>query len=268
VPIIALTANAIVGNEDMFLNSGFQDFLSKPIDILRLDEVVNRWLHDKNQETETEEDPLLPSQNGPLKKLNLENYHIEGLDLKSGLNRFGGEEDTYLEVLKSYALNTPSLLDILSSTATSEELPTYAITVHGIKGSSHSIGAEPVRFKALELEKAAKGQNLPFVLENSPTFIEETTKLISSISKMISDFDQLHVKPTKEAPDQASLKEILEASRNFDIDGVEKAMTELEKYNYQAGGEIVVWLRSQIEIMAFKKICEGLENEITENNLK
>ena len=44
VPIIALTANAVVGKRDMFLTSGFQDFLSKPIDLEELDRVVNQWL--------------------------------------------------------------------------------------------------------------------------------------------------------------------------------------------------------------------------------
>jgi signal transduction histidine kinase/CheY-like chemotaxis protein len=50
VPIIALTANALAGSVEMFLNNGFQDFLSKPIEILRLDAVVRRWVRDKELE--------------------------------------------------------------------------------------------------------------------------------------------------------------------------------------------------------------------------
>ncbi|MDR0347435.1 MAG: response regulator [Coriobacteriales bacterium] len=45
VPIVALTANALTGNEEMFLNNGFTGFISKPIDIELLDETVNRWIH-------------------------------------------------------------------------------------------------------------------------------------------------------------------------------------------------------------------------------
>ncbi|MDR3116055.1 MAG: response regulator [Treponema sp.] len=52
VPIIALTANAIAGNREIFLENGFNDFISKPIDIKRLDTVLNRWIRDKqNGET-------------------------------------------------------------------------------------------------------------------------------------------------------------------------------------------------------------------------
>jgi CheY-like chemotaxis protein len=50
VPIIALTANAIVGSEDMFLQNGFQAFLSKPIDIMRMDIIINHWVRDKKME--------------------------------------------------------------------------------------------------------------------------------------------------------------------------------------------------------------------------
>jgi DNA-binding response OmpR family regulator len=44
VPIIALTANALVGNREMFMSNGFNDFLSKPIDVMQLDTVLNQWI--------------------------------------------------------------------------------------------------------------------------------------------------------------------------------------------------------------------------------
>jgi CheY-like chemotaxis protein len=50
IPIIALTANAIAGNEQMFLNNDFQAFLAKPINIMNLDSVVQKWFRDKSRE--------------------------------------------------------------------------------------------------------------------------------------------------------------------------------------------------------------------------
>jgi CheY-like chemotaxis protein len=44
IPIIALTANAIQGTEQMFYAEGFQAFLSKPIDIMQMDSVVRKWI--------------------------------------------------------------------------------------------------------------------------------------------------------------------------------------------------------------------------------
>jgi CheY-like chemotaxis protein len=50
VPIIALTANAVAGNEQMFLSNGFSAFLTKPINVMLLDSVVQRWVRDKSRE--------------------------------------------------------------------------------------------------------------------------------------------------------------------------------------------------------------------------
>jgi CheY-like chemotaxis protein len=44
VPIIALTASTLIGNKDVFISWGFQDVLSKPLNIRRLDEVINTWI--------------------------------------------------------------------------------------------------------------------------------------------------------------------------------------------------------------------------------
>ena len=51
IPIIALTANAVVGTEEMFLSKGFQDFIPKPIDTAKLDAVLRRWVRDKSRES-------------------------------------------------------------------------------------------------------------------------------------------------------------------------------------------------------------------------
>jgi len=48
--IVALTANALVGNEEMFLENGFDGFITKPIDILKLDEIVNKFVRDRHKE--------------------------------------------------------------------------------------------------------------------------------------------------------------------------------------------------------------------------
>jgi signal transduction histidine kinase len=50
VPIIALTANAVTGSEQMFLDNGFDAFLSKPFNIMSLDSIIQKWIVDKDKE--------------------------------------------------------------------------------------------------------------------------------------------------------------------------------------------------------------------------
>jgi CheY-like chemotaxis protein len=206
IPIIALTANAIAGNEDMFLSKGFQAFLSKPIDIMRMDFVINHYVRDKEREKKLAED----AHNSPPNNQNLRNgngndkrgvierrslidrmndndmLRISGLNIQKGLEIFGGDEEIYLGVLKSYALNTPPLLKQLRD-CTQENLPNYAIVVHGLKSSSRSIGADHVGILAEALELAAKAGDFSFVSTNNDDFIKIVQVLIDALSNIMKD---------------------------------------------------------------------------------
>jgi CheY-like chemotaxis protein len=272
IPIIALTANAIVGNEDMFLQKGFQAFLSKPIDIMRMDFVINHLIRDKElekklaeeiQQDKNESDMRVENgRRGDSDRKSFDSWetgilNILGLDFEQGLKRFGDDEELYWSVLKSYARNTPPLLEQLRE-CTEEKLPDYAIVVHGIKSSSRSTGAEQIGDQAEALEFAAKAGDFAFVNEKTPDLIEEIEILLVNLSAMLQHRAEENPRPKKKEPDPGVLSALREASKSFDIDEVEKAMGELESYEYESNGEIVEWLRGQVTVMGFMNIAERL----------
>ncbi|MFP3042053.1 ATP-binding protein [Treponema primitia] len=258
IPIIALTANAITGNEEMFLAHGFQAFLSKPIDIMRLDQVINHWVRDKNleaalpvmrpqdEEHKTEDGPLIP-----------ENTVIEGLDLQNGLERFGGDHESYIKVLKSWTSNTPPLLEQLR-VYTPETLPAYAILVHGIKSSCYGISAQTTGAQAEALEHASKAGDFDFVQRNNDTFIRATEKLIVDLSALLLSLETENPKPRKPEPDKKTLTTLLAACKILDIDGIDTAIEDLERFSYDSGADLVEWLRHQINTSGFTEIEERL----------
>jgi CheY-like chemotaxis protein len=238
IPIIALTANAIAGNEKMFLSKGFQDFLSKPIDLSRLDAVIRRWIRDRSMEngkgtTDHEDSQTV---NCPL---SIVHHQIDGIDLKAGLERFGGDGGAYLQVLRSYAANTRNLLGLLEDTG---DLNGYAITVHGIKGSSRSICANLTGDIAEALENAAKAGDFETVAQKAPDLAQTVVKLLADLDEMLAEISAETHKPLKPEPDKEVLDKILEACRIFDMETVEAAIKELESYDYETGGELVSWL--------------------------
>jgi CheY-like chemotaxis protein len=176
VPIIALTANAIVGNETMFLRSGFQAFLSKPIDIMRLDAEVRHWLRDKSQETEPDE--IHASRHAVAKPPAA--LEVEGLDKAKALTAFGGSEETLVIVLQSYVDNTPELLDKIR-TYNEAQLQDYVLVVHGIKGTTYGICVESVGKQAEELEHAARRGDMQYVAEHNAKLIKAVEDLIERI---------------------------------------------------------------------------------------
>jgi signal transduction histidine kinase/CheY-like chemotaxis protein len=260
VPIIVLTANALSGNEEMFLKKGFQAFLSKPIDIMQLDAVINHWVRDKNREKELS--ATLAEAEGQdgrsgFDRRQFSQWQIDGLDFAQGLERFGGDAASYLDVLESYALNTPPLL-AEALNCTQETLPGYAIVVHGIKSSSRSIGAEMVGAQAEALEHAAKAGDMAFVLLHNSAFIQAAQKIIADLSVMLRSLAEDNQKPRKAEPDAGVLASLLQACAAYDIDGVDEAMKTLESCDYESGAELVAWLRSQVSVIGFKQIAERL----------
>jgi len=262
IPIIALTANAIVGNEEMFLNNGFQAFISKPIEIKRLDAVVREWVRDKDKEKlyirdDTEVSPATV-QNDAVNKV-LFSKTITGLNIEKGITRFGGDSEAYIEVLGSFAKNTPPLLEEARvGCKTNERLAEYETIVHGVKGSSRAIFASEVGDKSEALEKAAKYSDFIYIEANNADFIETTQVLIAEIEVLLSELRVVNLKPFAEKPDEEILKKLCEACGNYDMNIADEAISELEAFSYETGGDLVEWLRSNAELTNFDEIVERL----------
>jgi CheY-like chemotaxis protein len=253
VPIIALTANALVGNEAMFLSKGFQAFLTKPIDVVRLDAVIRQWVRDKTR-VETllhESDDAGPPENAaadfPLR--------VEGIDLHRGLARFGNDKDSFLHVLHSYAVNTRPLLEAARG-VNQTNLADYAVIVHGIKGSSRGIGADMVGDRAEALEHAAKGGNYAFVTANNAALIEAAEGLIDDLDAMLRQLAK--PKPKQDRLARELLDRLLVACETYDMDGVDAAMAELASCEYGADNGLAAWLKKNVEQMNFTLIKEKL----------
>jgi len=274
VPIIALTANAIAGNEEMFLDKGFQAFISKPIEIARLDAVVRQWVRDKEQEKlldfkqiTVDGMPVLDTRKGGERRSETERRGVldrrilgrlyYGLNAKKGMERFGGDKEVYLNVLHSFAKNTKPLLEQARG-VTHEALPDYAITVHGIKGSSRGIFAEEIGTKAEALEVAARSDDFDYIIENNQAFIETVERFLVDIEDMLDRINAENAKPKKEKPDKETLANLLAAAEGFDMDGADMAITELMRYEYASEGKLVDWLREMVAEADFAQIAERL----------
>jgi HPt (histidine-containing phosphotransfer) domain-containing protein len=134
----------------------------------------------------------------------------------------------------------------------------YAIIVHGIKSSSRSIGAEALGAAAEALERAAKAGDLDFIRENHGAFIQAADSLLNELNAEINRAAAENPNPRKPEPAEETLEELLEACRAFDIDGVDRALEELESCEYETGADLVAWLREKADGMGFKEIAGRL----------
>lgn len=180
-PIIAMTANAVMGNEQMFFNEGFQAFIPKPINIMKLDSVIRQWVA-KEFVAPTQPAGLAAASSGPEQdQLPGNDINIPGVDTKTGLDLYGGSLEIYLIILKSFVENIPAELSKMC-TVTKESLPTYAVIAHAMKGNSSGIGAKALSEKAAELESMAKEGDLAGVLKLNDAFIKEAQAIVENVS--------------------------------------------------------------------------------------
>jgi len=248
LPIIALTANAIHGTEQMFYDHDFQAFISKPIDIMELDSVIRKWVRDEEKEKELGTNVFLtPETSSEDDKTANIKIEIQGVDTERGLSLYGGDKKIYLELLRSYVSNTPVNLNKLK-TVSEDTLPSYVIAVHGVKGTSAGIGAETIREAALNLENLSRAGDYKRVMSLNDKLIKDTETVVESVKAWLEQYDALNAKPVQKAPDLEVLARLKKCCENFDMSGIDKAMAELESADYEEGADLVKWLKNKIVI--------------------
>jgi len=247
-PIIALTANAVVGMREMFIENGFNDFISKPIDVSKLDEILDRWIPEEKRDAresaassgvnkkETEErDPVSratasnqyrnPNNDSPIPPL----LTITGIDTAKGITQTGGTLTAYKQVLKIFCKDVKDRLPLMQTMPSAETLPSLVTQFHALKSAAASLGAGKISARAAELEAAGKAVNMAFIRENLPAFREQLTELVKSIGAVIDPAGEGGISPADTGqgadinaytPIFLELAEALEAQKTADIDRI------------------------------------------------
>jgi signal transduction histidine kinase/CheY-like chemotaxis protein len=209
IPIIALTANAVVGMREMFIQSGFDDFLAKPIDVSKLDEILTRWIPKEKREKRnvgngewgvgskelssdnnlapdlrpdiSNHDSPLPTPHSLPPTSHSPLPAIPGIDTAKGITMTGGTLSAYKQVLSLFRKDVEERLPYLQKTAEADTLNAFVTHVHALKSASASIGAAEISTQAAGLEAVGKAGDAAFIRESLPAFSKQLTELIAGI---------------------------------------------------------------------------------------
>jgi signal transduction histidine kinase/CheY-like chemotaxis protein/HPt (histidine-containing phosphotransfer) domain-containing protein len=179
VPIIALTANAIAGMREMFLEKGFSDYLTKPIELSRLNEVIEKWIPPAKRLRTADDTGLPPA--GPRTLAS-----IQGLDTRQGIMLTGGSEAGYREVLDVYYRDCENRLSALGEAPDKENLAGFVINLHALKSASATVGAAGLSEKAALLEKAGREGDLDLIRAGLGEFTAEMARLSGEIREVLA----------------------------------------------------------------------------------
>jgi signal transduction histidine kinase/FixJ family two-component response regulator/NAD-dependent dihydropyrimidine dehydrogenase PreA subunit/HPt (histidine-containing phosphotransfer) domain-containing protein len=257
LPLIALTADALSGSKERFIENGFSDFITKPINVVRLDEVLHKFVYNREKEAKMPSagaqpiEPFGDRRRGGERRRGGGLPVIEGVRLNEALARFGSAE-ICAEIITSYIKNTPPLLEQIRFVE-KERLADYAVIVHGIKGTSRAIGAEDAGNAAETLEHAAREGSFEYCVSHNAAFIALVEKLIENLKAYIGNQRILTRKPEKDMPDAALLGRLKAACGNYDMSAVDAIMDELERYSYRENAALVEKIRDAVNTSDFSR---------------
>ncbi len=208
--IIALTANAMEGVRETFLENGFQDFITKPLDRRSLHTALLRWISEERRiegvfAEEEESDHSM---------------QIPGIDMEEVYSRYSSKLEDYLELLELYCLDGKRKLVLLRKLWEQRDYKNYGIEVHGLKSASANVGAMGISKRAKAQEYAVDRGDTAYVDEHVAQLLEAYEAQISQITQFLE-----HARKSQDADGKArtityeafagEIKQALEHLENF-----------------------------------------------------
>jgi len=243
VPIVALTADAVIGTREMLLSKSFDDFLSKPIDINILDDILEKWIPKEKQKKPSPDDlKAATAQETELIKI-----EIDGLNVEKGMALAGGNIKSYLNLLSTFHMDGTSKINEIKSCIETDNIPLYTIHVHALKSACANVGSSKLSEAAAALEVAGKKGDLSFINDNNAAFVTNLETILNNINIALLEEAK---KSNKNHIDKNLLKTELSnlktALNNFDYLNIEDTVTNLQDYTQDAdiGGSIKAILKN------------------------
>jgi signal transduction histidine kinase/CheY-like chemotaxis protein/HAMP domain-containing protein/HPt (histidine-containing phosphotransfer) domain-containing protein len=221
-PIIALTANALVGQAEMFMHNGFDAFIPKPIDSRRLNAVLNEFIRDKKPPEVVEaarQERLKKDVKGKgtaekkVKLSDLEKYFL--IDAEASVNKL---EEIYAKI----------------NDLGEKDIESYKITVHGMKSALANISERGLCETALRLEQAATEKNLAVMSDETPAFIDSLKYLIEKLSS-VKDPGDAQITDEDTAYLREKLLEVKAACQTVNKKAARAAMKDLKQKEWPRG---------------------------------
>ena len=180
-PVIMLTANAITGIRERFLQDGFADYLSKPVSGDKLENMILKYLPREKYRTESSEESSAGEAEQHPRVLQQLLRLYPRVDISRGVTVCGGSYDLYIDILQTYAENPE--MDQLEKHLERKSAYEYQVCVHSIKSSSLSVGFSQLAAQALALENAAREEDWDFIHANHASFMDEYRLAVDAIRK-------------------------------------------------------------------------------------
>ncbi len=228
-PTVCLTANAITGAREQYIAAGFNDYLTKPINSDKLEDLIVKYLPPEkvqSAENQPQTDNDKPPTTLPDWLLN-----VQGISVGYGIEHCGGEE-AYLDVLEVFANSIISGSEEINLYYNSEDWKNYTTKVHALKSTAKVIGAAELSERAKRLEDAGNSGYIDEIKLNHAALMNLYRSYLEKLKPLIKAEEDNSEKPML---DEKTIVEAFETMKEFaarfDYDNMQYIFQTLEEYS-------------------------------------
>lgn len=262
LPIIALTANAMVDARKEFLNAGMNGFVAKPIDFTRICNQLKLWLpKDLVRDVPKEEAKKLLADDLSDCEIQPEDPQM-GFSFEEGVNHCGSKA-ALMKTIRIFYRTIDSKADKIEQCLKEGLISDYVVEVHALKSSALLIGAVPLSEAAKELEGYGKQGKTELLEEKTPDLLA-MYRDFKDILKPYADKEEAARQEASNGEWCQALQQIHQCIEQFDLDGVDRIMEKLEEYQIpECIRESMDQLRVYVADVSMEEIME-LTDTMTE----
>ncbi len=188
-PVIVLTANAVSGAKEMYLEEGFVDYMSKPIQGKRLEEKIVEFLPEDKYvmiEYDDMEKKLYQNLWKAVADDIMSEYQFKILDIPMAVESAEGDKDCVIFLFESFRDNVEKNKTDIVSSYEKEDYSNYTIFVHALKSTSKMIGAQNLSEMARKMEESGKAGEFDYIKENYDAMIAEYDAVVAEINDYLT----------------------------------------------------------------------------------
>ncbi|MBQ3395439.1 MAG: response regulator [Synergistaceae bacterium] len=245
-PVVALTANAVLGARQLYIDEGFSDYISKPVDTVRLEQILLEYLPDDliirgdDMKDDNANSPAVREESSAHDESEIESEsesessqykNIPGIDYDAAVTNCG-TEDTFVQALEIFYNTLDKKADDIERFEREKDIKNYTVLVHALKSAARLVGALKLSDDAKYLEACGDKEDIAEIEAKTPALLSQYRGYKPVLEKVFGKKDEPDMSlPEISITDLHEMYSMIKGfAADFDLDNIDNMMAEAKNY--------------------------------------